>query len=253
MTVNTKRPAPVSTTTLPALLHAIGDARTDAQAITSVVTADAGLASRVLAMANSAQFGLSRTVRDVHQAVVLVGGAMIQTLAIASASSLLDGEGRMAETRSHALDVACLARRLAPLAGARPSDAFAAGLLHDLGELLLLQMQPTAYGELLDRGLGHADQLRAEKAAFGTDHALLAAEHLLDWRVPDVIADAVADHHDPVAWSDAVTLVVASADEIVHGDVRRDHATGLIGLDIPSAILDGAADDRAELESLFHA
>lgn len=251
MTLNTKRPAPVSTTTLPALLAVIGEPRSGPAEVAEVVATDAGLAARVLAVANSAQYGLGRSVSDLRQAIVLIGTSMVQTLAIASASSLLDTSGPMAERREHALDVACVARRIAPLAGATPADAFAAGLLHDVGELLLFQAKPKAYLHVVEADFDHAGQLRTEKAMFGMDHALLGAEHLLDWRLPDVIADAVADHHDPLPWSDACTLVVAAADEIVHADPGRRHALDLLGLSLPSELIDAIDADRAELEALL--
>lgn len=249
--LNTKRPAPVSTSTLPALMGAIGDCRRGTGSVTEVVAADPGLASRVLAVANSAQFSMARRVVDLHQAVVLVGTSMVQTLAIASASSLLDGEGAMASRREHALDVACVARRIAPRVGARPADAFAAGLLHDVGELLLSQAYPTAYRQLLLEDLDHAAQLKTEKASFGLDHALLGAEHLLDWRIPDVIADAVADHHDPLPWSDPVTLTVAAADELLHADPGRRHALDLLELELTPELMDSIDSDRDELDALL--
>lgn len=131
---------------------------------------------------------------------------------------------------SHASEVARLARDLAPMADVDPHDAAAAGLLHDIGELLLLARQPDGYGALLRASEDHAGQLGAEKLAFGVDHALLGAEHLLDLRIAHVVADAVADHHDPFRESDLTTLVVAAADEISAGDPGRHHAMDLLGI-----------------------
>lgn len=253
VTLNTKRPAPVSTATLPALLSAVSDERGSAADLAAVVATDAGLASRVMAVANSAQYALSRTVSDLDQAVVLIGGSMVQTLAIASAAMLLDGEESMRPRREHALDVACVARRLAPLVGARPSDAFAAGLLHDVGELLLSQAHASDYGQIILGDLSHAEQLAAEKARFGMDHALLGAEHLLDWRIPDVIADAVADHHDPLPWSAPTTLAVAAADEMMHADPGRRHALDLLEVELAPALVEAIEADRDELDSLLSA
>lgn len=141
------------------------------------------------------------------------------------------------QIRSHSIEVACLARELAPLVAASPGDAFAAGLLHDIGELLLLARDPIAALELRSLGLSHGETLRREVAWFGTDHALLAAEHLLELRVDDVVAAAVADHHDPVGASDPVTVVVAAADALLAGDERR-RAVGMLPMpDDPSELL----------------
>lgn len=249
--INTRRPAPVHTSTLPKLI----DTAADVRSLASIVATDAGLACRVLGLANSEQFGVPRTVGDLEIAVGLVGPDMVQTLAIASAATLLDQRGAGPSTRDHALRTACAARRLAVGAGVRPTDAFAAGLLHDIGELLLLQAEPTRYAALQARFTSHHAQLRAEKEAFGADHALVGAEHLLDWRVPDVIADAVADHHDPFETSAPTTLVVAAADELVSGDPSRRHALDLLGVDRceEERLVAAARDEQAELVALLAA
>ena len=229
--INTRRTAPVSTATLTVLLDAIADCRSSAADVADVVATDHGLASRVLTLANSAQYGLSRRVTELRLAVGLVGMGTVQTLAIANATALLDRDGAFADTARHAVEVATIAKALAPVAGASPTDAFAAGLLHDIGELLLLQARPSEYRQMHATWTTHTDQLRVEKGAFGTDHALLGAEHLLEWRVPDVLADAVADHHDPLPGSDPVTLVVAAADELVSDDPDRRCALDQLGID----------------------
>lgn len=233
--INTKRQPPVSTGTLPVLMEAIADPRATVASVAAVIAHDPGLAARVLALANSAQFGLARTVTDLTKAVTLVGTGVVQTLAIANTAALVDTSGIIADAHDHAVRVAIAARLLAPTAGVDPDDAFAAGLLHDVGELLLLQDRPTEYAQLHASFDTHAGQLRAEKEAFGTDHALAGAEHLLDWRMPDVIADAVADHHDPFETSAPTTIVVAAADELITAETGRHHALDLLELDVAAA------------------
>lgn len=233
--INTKRQPPVSPATLPVLMDAIAERRSTAATVASVVSHDAGLAARTLALANSSQFGLSRRVTELSQAITIVGTGVVQTLAIANAVVLADVGGIVTHAHDHAVRVAIAARLLAPAAGVQPADAFAAGLLHDIGELLLLQDRPTEYADLHATFETHAGQLRAEKQAFGTDHALVGAEHLLDWRVPDVIADAVADHHDPFHTSTPTTIVVAAADELISAEPGRHHALDLLELDVDAA------------------
>ena len=150
--------------------------------------------------------------------------------AVVAATSASAPEAVVTRLWSHASEVARIARDLAPAADVDPHDAAAAGLLHDVGELLLLARQPEGYGALLLSSDDHAGQLGAEKLGFGIDHALLGAEHLLDLRIAHVIADAVADHHDPFRESDLTTIVVAAADEISAGDPERHHAMDLLGI-----------------------
>lgn len=155
--------------------------------------------------------------------------ALLMT-AIESAAAAGCQEDLLTEIWAHAVLVARLARDIAPIADVDPVDAAAAGLLHDVGELLLLTRHPGNYRPLMREAGSHREQLSAEKSAFRTDHALLGAEHLLDHRMPDVIADAVADHHDPFRDSPATTVVVAAADEIAGDDLTRRHALDLLGI-----------------------
>lgn len=253
--INTKRQPPVSTATLPLVVEAIADPAGSAASVAAAVSHDHGLAARILAVANTAPFGVCRRVVDVEEAVALVGTRMVQTLAIAGSAAVLDHDGMLSDRQEHAVLVATAARLLAPTVGVRPSDAFAAGLLHDVGELVLLQAGPTEYAAMYRTFHTHAGQLRVEKSAFGTDHALVGAEHLLDWRVPDVIADAVADHHDPFPTSAATTIVVAAADELISAEVGRSHALDLLEMDVAAA--DGlrrrVEDEAVELHGLLAA
>src|SRR3546814_19847861 len=90
---NTKRQPPVSTATLPVLMDAIADGRSTPATVAGVVSHDPGLAARVLALANSSQFGLTRRVTELSQAITIVGTGVVQTLAIASAAALVDTDG----------------------------------------------------------------------------------------------------------------------------------------------------------------
>jgi putative nucleotidyltransferase with HDIG domain len=251
--INTKRQPPVSPATLPVLMDAIADRRSTGATVAAVVSHDPGLAARVLALANSSPFGLSRRVTELSQAITIVGTGVVQTLAIANAVVLVDTSGIVTDAYDHGVRVAIAARLLAPAAGVQPADAFAAGLLHDIGELLLLQDRPTEYAGLHATFETHAHQLRSEKQAFGTDHALVGAEHLLDWRVPDVIADAVADHHDPYYTSSPTTIVVAAADELISAEAGRHHALDLLELDVAAAdgLRQRVALEAADLAGLF--
>jgi putative nucleotidyltransferase with HDIG domain len=155
--------------------------------------------------------------------------------AVVAATEAAACEETITRLWAHASEVARLARDLAPLADVDPFEAASAGLLHDIGELVMLATRPIDFARVLAEHPGHADQLAVEKATFGYDHALRGAEHVLDHRVAHEIADAVADHHDPFRDSEPTTIVVAAADEIATGDPARRHAQDLLGLDAASA------------------
>src|SRR3546814_7495718 len=74
-------------------MDAIADGRSTPATVAGVVSHDPGLAARVLALANSSQFGLTRRVTELSQAITIVGTGVVQTLAIASAAALVDTDG----------------------------------------------------------------------------------------------------------------------------------------------------------------
>lgn len=211
---------PVSAATVPMLMQAIADPNTSVAKVADVVSSDTGLAARVLALANSAAFGLSRQVTEIPQAVGLVGSNMAQTLAIAGACNLLDGRTGLGHSRDHALRMACTTRSIAARGGLNKAEAFAAGLLHDVGEMLLWQRDPEVYAAAHADWPDAATQLRAERGMFGTDHALVAREQLSEWQLPGTVVDAVGDHHRPdLRYPDLATAVIA-AEELVEHDVE---------------------------------
>ncbi len=233
--------APVSAATVPLLMQAITDPASTVGMVAEVVASDAGLAARVLALANSAAFGLSRQVTDVQQAVSMVGSNMCQTLAIAGSCNLLDGAGGLPHAREHAIRTACAARMLAGRAGLNKADAFAAGLLHDLGEILLWRQDPETYAAAHAGWRDEQEQLHAERGMFGTDHALAAREQLAAWRIPGVVVDAVGDHHRPdLQYVDLSTLVIA-AEELAGTGAESSARLELFG--VPTVDLAAVRDD----------
>lgn len=221
---------PVSPATASALMRLTADPDLADTAVADVVTADAGLAARVLALANSASFGLSRRVTQVHQAVGLVGMNMTQTLAIAGSCELLDGSVGLPHARQHAVEVACAARALANSAGLNGGDAFAAGLLHDIGEILLWREDPEAYAAAHAGWPDPGTQLREERGSYGTDHALVAREQLAAWNVPGNIVDAVGDHHRPDLQHRDLCTVVVAAEELTDHSIEWSQRFEVLGL-----------------------
>ena len=210
--MDTRKQAPVAASTLAALHDAIADRRASAASVAAVVDTDPGLLSRVLALANSAFFGMARRVADSHRAVSLVGAETVRTLAIVGLTGLLDGG--LPDGREHALAAAAAARRLAPVAGVPVGEAFTAALLHDLGELLLWQDRGERYLTLRADAGDDAHQLQLERLVIGVDHAELGAQHLAEWRLPDRVVAAVRDHHTVTDDAPPLTLVTAAAHQL---------------------------------------
>lgn len=218
----TRAEVPVSAATVPMLFRAIDDPLSPVNAVAEVVGSDVGLAAAVLAIANSAAFGRTRRVDDLHAAVALIGVDIVQTIAVAAATRLLDGSTGLPHVRPHAVETACAARLLARAVGLPESQAFAAGLLHDVGEILLWHAAPDAYAAAHAGWADIGEQLWTERSEFGEDHATVARAQLTDWGLPGNVVDAVGDHHRPDLRHRDLSTVVAAAEDMAAGDDAPD-------------------------------
>ncbi|MFW5816082.1 MAG: diguanylate cyclase [Wenzhouxiangella sp.] len=183
-----------------AIMELWEDDRTTVQQLAHLVQADPALSGRLLKLANSAAMG-NRAVAAIPDAIVRVGMQTVGQLAVAF--SLIDdsSEGRCPAFDynafwSHCLLMAVLARglgqatRLAP-----PEDLFACGLLARVGMLALSTIYPEEYSILLE---SEPDDLAAaETRQFGIDHNELSEALMLDYRVPQALAEPARYHEDP--------------------------------------------------------
>ncbi len=169
-------------------------------ALTDVIRNDTAVAARVMRLANSALFRVGQPVDSIEQALMRLGTSTIYQLVTAIAvMGLFTGSNRpAARFRNHCTGVAAVGRALAQSqkwVGA--NQVFLCGLMHDLGKLLLLQVDELDYGDFSEADL-EADASHAkERAMLGYDHAVLGAHVLNAWNLPEVVAHTVALHHQP--------------------------------------------------------
>lgn len=181
----------------------------NADDVVKVVQTDAVLSAKLLRICNSASFGFRAPVESVQQAVFALGFAEIQRLAIAlsfgsTMNRPLDGYAIEGEDYwLHSLLVALGAESLAssiPKFRGSSSAAYTAGLLHDIGKLVLNRALPpaTMYAirDLIETG--GCSRVTAEAEVTGTDHAEVGATLLQQWKLPASLVEAVRHHHRPV-------------------------------------------------------
>lgn len=171
-----------------------------------IIARDVGMTAKILQLVNSAFFGLSRHVSSPEQAVVLLGLNIIKTLVISTQIfTEFQAKGlppdRMDRLWTHSLNTAVCAKTVAQQAGADPmivDDAFMAGMLHDVGKLILWQALPDQVAEVDKRCEGTGEpEWKSEHALVSTTHAEFGAYLLGVWGLPDNIVEAVAFHHFP--------------------------------------------------------
>jgi HD-like signal output (HDOD) protein len=236
-----------------------------AKDLAGALTADPSLTARVLRLANSAYYGLSRRVADVAFAVTVVGFPTVRAMAAVHASGLFEpGEHTVPDGYwEHSVATATLCSVLAPRAGVRPNQAFPLGLLHDLGSALLFRADPQRY-ETVQAEARDGRPLRvAERGAYGMAHDEAAARVFSAWRFPETFIEAVADHHaHPATLAEPHTLLLVAAESVASRLVKApgfefEHGqnAGLraLNLDVTEAlaIARQVEDDVAQLLQAF--
>ncbi len=188
------------------LVEALGSEESSVQQIGDIIAKDPGLTAKMLKMVNSSFFGLPQRVSTPAKAVSLLGLDLVQTIVLASGTfekfNTLKLKGLSIERMwDHAMATALLAKTIAQearLERAEVDTAFMAGLLHDIGKLLIAANMSDDYRAVIDHmGTHGCNMACAENQVIGTTHADIGAYLLGLWGLPDPIIEAVAFHHSP--------------------------------------------------------
>ncbi|NVM79233.1 putative nucleotidyltransferase with HDIG domain [Duganella sp. SG902] len=215
------------------LLASIDQEDLDTHALASKITLDQALTAKTLRLANSSFYGMPSKVNTIHQAVAVLGFHSIRTLVTACAvtgsfpAAPASGLDFPAFWR-HAVASAVCARVLAPYCRISPDTAFTAGLLHDLGTLVLATRFPTQYRLVIEHQRQHdCLSVTSQRAVFGVDHAAVGAALAAHWKFPAAIQAAVAEHHqDPPATAPGTQLPLTT---LIHLANALAHALDLAG------------------------
>jgi putative nucleotidyltransferase with HDIG domain len=200
--INKLKALPPAPRVLSQLLVLLNKPDADASQIVELVAFDPALTAKVLQRCNNADSGLS--VSDLDQAVTLVGFNEIYRLV-----AMVVGEGLMGseqegygigkgELWEHSVTTAVAARVIAAKLDAEENLAFTAGLLHDIGKLVLgTYLEGSRQSVLKETGESGHSFLEAEKAILGVDHAEIGGRVLVRWNFPEDLTSAVRYHHNP--------------------------------------------------------
>ncbi|MCH8961257.1 MAG: HDOD domain-containing protein [Bacteroidetes bacterium] len=216
------RTLPVLPTAVTRLMSLARDVDADFREIARVIETDQTLTARTLRAANSPLNSVSRQVKTVRQATVLLGTDTIVNLALGvSVISLQSGLYKNLpvdpkEFGRHSIAVGLAARALAQhFKLPNSSEAFVAGLLHDIGKLVLLMHYGEAYAQLMRQSQQEGKPLNElELDAYDLDHALVGHVLCMHWNLPSTMAQAVAEHHAAPAPR-SVADVVSRANDLV--------------------------------------
>ena len=182
------------------------DPRASASDLAAVIEVDPALTARVLRVTNSAFYGLSRQVSTVREGVVILGFSAVRSLAVAvCAMKMFKGNNspwfNHEQFWMHSSCCAIIAHRLTGSANRRETDeTFTAGLLHDIGKIVLDQYAHEDFMLLLatQKAQGTLDT-SVEQQMFRTSHAELGQKLCERWRLPSPLCESIGSHHGTVS------------------------------------------------------
>jgi HD-like signal output (HDOD) protein len=203
--------------------------------VSEIISKDIGLTTKIFQLVNSAFFGLPRPVNDAREAVIYIGLATIRALVLSLKVFSQFEEKKVDGFSIEALENHCwttgvLARKLAVLERCdreMQDQCFLAGLVHDVGQLVLASGMPEEYGRVLSEARGLNKSLwETEREHLGATHAAVGG-YLIDlWGLSNPVVEAVSLHHCPspgVARNFSPLLAVHVANALTH-DRMQSHA-----------------------------
>ncbi|PKM50013.1 MAG: hydrolase [Firmicutes bacterium HGW-Firmicutes-7] len=196
---------PIFPQTVSNILKLVEDPRTNIRDIENEILKDQGFTTKVLKLANSAYFGVSRQIKTVSQATTLLGFQAIRSMVLASSV----GKVLSAELLGYALErealwkqsqiCAITARVIAKkVKFPQPDQAYTAGLLKDIGKIILDHYLNEQFQKIMDQiNEGNKAFLEIEEETLGFNHCQVGAKIAEKWKLPEDLVEAIAYHHQP--------------------------------------------------------
>ena len=223
--LNAVRALPSLPKAVTGLMRTIEDESTTLTMLAKQIEADTGLLTGVLRLVNSPRYMARGSVSTASQAVVLLGFNAIRNLAcVAGGSDYFQKNSAKgfdhAQFLRHSAGVGCAAKLLARHVGQDPDVVFAAGMLHDLGQLALAATAPDDFRMVLDyQKENDCLMLEAEQAVIGMDHTQIGAHLANLWNLPAEICEAIECHHqlaDSHALHSPIANLIHVAEVLAH-------------------------------------
>jgi putative nucleotidyltransferase with HDIG domain len=213
--------------TLPAIvmeiLNSIDAEDLDISVLAKKVSFDQALTAKTLRFANSSFYGTPSKVTTIHQAINVLGVQSVRNLITVAAmtgcfpQSQCEGFDFKAFWR-HSIATALCAELLARQLHVNQEFAFTAGLLHDIGRLVLVTRFPLDYQKALQHRKQHDGYLLdSERAILGVDHVMAGHALAQHWNFSDILLRAIIGHHDSQETSSrSLASIIHVADAITH-------------------------------------
>jgi putative nucleotidyltransferase with HDIG domain len=206
--INQVKDLPTVSETARKLTRLLSETDSHRDELIRTIRCDNVITAKLLRACNSAASGMSNSIGSVDQAVLLLGDNAIYRMVVTIGFGAAMGfslPGQAVEANGlwgHSLSTGMGAEYLTEsedYGDFQPSIAFTAGLLHDIGKLVLNQILTPKWRADIRSHISEdgCTRVEAEKKVLGADHAEVGACLLQRWRLPEVILEAVANHHSP--------------------------------------------------------
>lgn len=184
--------------------EAVSDDQTSAQHIAEVVGLDVGLSTQLLKLVNSPLYGFPSEISSLVRAVALIGGRELCTLALglSTIGYFRDIPPELIDMRSfwmHSLTCGVFSKIIAEqVDGVGPEEMFTAGLLHDVGRLILFKKMPcSAVQAMIYARENFIPLVEAEDMVLGFNHTQIARSMFEKWNFPKNLIEIISSHHAP--------------------------------------------------------
>ncbi|MAX22873.1 MAG: hypothetical protein CMJ19_00095 [Phycisphaeraceae bacterium] len=203
------------------LIRLSQDPNAQPQQLCNVLATDPVMTSRVMRCVNSSAYGLTHPVTNLHRAVCMLGYAQLRDLAMtASVASVFKhnhscGKYVRAKLWRHMVAVAICSRMIAARCELPEFEGvYLAGLLHDIGIILIDQYEHNTFTQMMNHFPEHAGVNLAlvEQGRLGYDHTMLGARIADEWELAEPLHDAIRYHHQVDRYNGQHTRVLACVD-----------------------------------------
>lgn len=248
------------------IIKLVEDPKSTASDLHEVISGDPALSSRILKVVNSSFYGLPGQIASINRAIVLLGLNAVKNIAIAASLSKLFRGGNLTPRFSaedlwaHSNATAAASKIIVDTLKMGLSDeAFLAGLMHDIGIMVMMQSDRQKLIEVVESlgvnaaGVPLMDMLEVEETVYGANHCHFGEALCKKWKFPRCLELVTAYHHKPMAADkDSRTLpcVVYLADRLVAEMGEKPYRLDLQTLDIDEGVLEVLKIDGEKLESL---
>ena len=189
------------------LITLMADEETTLADIARLISRDVALSAKILKVSNSAFYHFPQQIGSIQQAVSILGTNAVRSLVL-SFSFLNTGKGEFQNSFDfkafwkHSLAAAAASRLVVEkVKGIEPEEVFVAGLLQNLGELIVARTMPNAYEQVLQtETASSADRLAVEADLLGADHPTIGSEVARSWGFPASLFIPMRYHHTPASY-----------------------------------------------------